>query len=66
LIDNVLNDPANPADAVFSYPCGGCAVQDLQQVLINLRVQSYRRDQQTGQFRQITLVELAQRMNPKP
>lgn len=69
-INNVLNDPANPADAIFTYSCGGvtpCATpRDIQQVRINLRVRSFRPDPQTRQFRQVTVTGLAQRMNPVP
>lgn len=69
-VDNVLNDPSNPADAIFTYSCAGatpCATpSDIRQVRINLRAQSFRADPKTGQFRQITLSGLAQRMNPIP
>jgi type II secretory pathway pseudopilin PulG len=69
VLENILNDPNNPADAIFTYPCPGgiCPTADqLQQVQIKLVVQSYRRDPQTNQYRQITVEEVAQRMNPTP
>jgi type II secretory pathway pseudopilin PulG len=67
VLENILNDPGNPADAIFIYPCPGglCpAAKDLQQVQIKLRVQSFRPDPQTHQYRQLSVVETAQRMNP--
>jgi len=70
ILENVLNDPNNPADAIFTYPqcnSGVCpTAKQLQQVQINLRVQSYKADLQTNQFRQISVIEVAQRMNPTP
>ncbi len=70
IVANVLNDPSNPADAIFTYSCAGatpCATpSDIRQVRINLRVQSFHADPKTRQFRQITLSGLAQRMNPVP
>lgn len=69
-IDNVLNDPNNPADAIFIYSCAGatpCSTpNDLQQVRINLRVRSFDPDAKTGQYRVMTLAGLGQRMNPIP
>jgi type II secretory pathway pseudopilin PulG len=67
VLENILNDPGNPADAIFIYPCPGSvcpAAKDLQQVQINLRVRSFRPDPQTHQYRQLSVVETAQRMNP--
>jgi type II secretory pathway pseudopilin PulG len=67
VLENILNDPGNPAEAIFIYPCPGSvcpAAKDLQQVQINLRVQSFRPDPQTHQYRQLSVVETAQRMNP--
>ena len=67
LIENVLNDPTNPADAIFTYSCGAAACitpKDVQQVQINVRVRSYHIDMQTRQFRQATITALAQKMNP--
>jgi type II secretory pathway pseudopilin PulG len=67
VLENILNDPGNPADPIFIYPCPGglCpAAKDLQQVQIKLRVQSFRPDPQTHQYRQLSVVETAQRMNP--
>lgn len=63
---NVLNDPTNPADAIFSYTCKStpCTPKNIQQVQINLRVRSFGPDLKTGQYRVITLSGLAQRMNP--
>jgi len=69
ILENILNDPANPADAIFTYPCpsGVCPTADkLQQVQINLRIRSYRPDPQMNQYRQLSVVELAQRLNPTP
>lgn len=67
MIENVLNDPTNPADAIFSYSCGAAACvtpKDIQQVQINIRVRSYNIDMQTRQYRQATITALAQKMNP--
>ncbi len=70
ILENVLNDPNNPADAIFSYPqcnTGACpTAKMLQQVQINLRIQSYKPNLQTNQYSQISVVEVAQRMNPTP
>jgi prepilin-type N-terminal cleavage/methylation domain-containing protein len=69
ILENILNDPNNPADAIFTYPCPGAVcptANQLQQVQISLRVQSYRPDPRTGQYRQVSVVEVAQRMNPTP
>jgi type II secretory pathway pseudopilin PulG len=69
VLENILNDPNNPADAIFTYPCPGgiCpTANQLQQVQIKLIVQSYRPDPQTNQYRQITVEEVGQRMNPTP
>lgn len=69
VLENVLNDPNDPADAIFTYPCTGgtCPTADhLQQVQINLRIRSYQIDMQTHQYRQLSVVEVASRMNPIP
>ncbi|MBZ5526554.1 MAG: prepilin-type N-terminal cleavage/methylation domain-containing protein [Acidobacteriia bacterium] len=67
VIENVLNDPANPADAIFTYSCAPAACTktgDINQVLVNVRVRSYHRDMQTNQYRVVTVAGLAQKMNP--
>ncbi len=77
-VENVVQDPGvglganNPA--VFDYECDPkyivvpgtqiCAAEHVKNVYLSLRVQSTRRDLQTGQFRQITLQGEASRLNP--
>jgi prepilin-type N-terminal cleavage/methylation domain-containing protein len=67
-VENVVNDPANPADAVFTYVCDDgsatCTAENIRQVIIRLTVRSVRPDPKTGAFRQITLTGLAKRINP--
>ncbi len=64
-VENVLNDPSNPADPVFTYQCsGGCTPDNVQSVGINLRVRSLRPDPKTGQLRVITVSGWAGKVNP--
>ncbi len=54
--------------AVFTYICAGgaasCTVEEVESVIINLRVRSAEADLQTQQAREITLRGLARRLNP--
>ena len=58
-VENVLNNPAVPADAVFTYDCTGCAPERIRSVRIQLRVQSSR-----PEFRVITVGGMTRRMSP--
>ncbi len=63
-VENVLNNPADPLDPVFTYECtGACTPEAIQSVGISLRVRSSRPDPRTRQFRVITLNGTARRMN---
>ena len=67
-VENVLNDPANPLDRVFTYECtGACTTPEtIRTVHIRLRVRSSRPDPRTRQFRLITLNGTARRINLYP
>ncbi len=62
LLDGTRNTP------VFTYICAGgaasCTVEQVESVIINLRVRSAEADLQTRQAREITLRGLARRLNP--
>lgn len=77
-VENVVQDPTPGAPApgppLFTYECDPnqilvpgtqiCLAEHVKNVYISLRVQSTRRDIQTGQFRQITVQGAASRLNP--
>ncbi|MGH9780122.1 MAG: PilW family protein [Candidatus Acidiferrales bacterium] len=77
-VENIVQDPSIAVGAllpdgtrntaVFTYVCTGgalsCPVEDVESVIINLRVRSADPDLQTRQRREITLRALARRLNP--
>lgn len=67
-VENVLNDPTDPADAVFHYECGAavasCIPEAIQTVIVTLRVRSDYFDPNTQRYRIITLQAAARKVNP--
>lgn len=77
-VENIVQDSTLPVGAglpdgtrntaVFTYLCSGgatsCTVEQVESVVINLRVRSAEADLQTQQAREITLRGLARRLNP--
>ena len=77
-VENVVQDPTlNVGDllpdqtrnqAVFTYLCAGgaasCTVEQIESIIVTLRVRSADPDLQTQQSREITLRGLARRLNP--
>jgi prepilin-type N-terminal cleavage/methylation domain-containing protein len=66
-VGNLLPDGTRNA-AVFTYVCAGgaasCTVEQIEDIIITLRVRSVEPDIQTRQQREITLRGLARRLNP--
>lgn len=77
-VENIVQDPTlnvgallpdgTRNTAVFTYVCPAgavsCTVEEVENVIINLRVRSVDPDLQTRQAREITLRGLARRLNP--
>jgi hypothetical protein len=77
-VENIVQDPTVPVgnllpdgtrnQAVFNYLCRGgavsCTVEEIESIIIIVRVRSADPDLQTRQAREITLRGLAQRLNP--